>query len=213
MPVYREPIIPHPLPKPPDMPIDSITLVHKPPTIKDESIDGDAIEPKPNMEFEEHAPQQEGIIHDVYERPGKEYLKKWLELHVQVDSKTFVQRYLPRQADLDKILKIIYGKVIKNTHLLVLVKGILAGYSNILFFKDVYLYLAQNRLPSHKAVIRRTEILAERYLFLVSLLFKLNTILRKESAVLALPESCVDRIITLYHSSIFAGHQHVIKSI
>ena len=34
----------------------------------------------------------------------------------------------------------------------------------------------------------------------------------KETAVLAIPESCVDNIITLYHSSLFAGHQGVIKT-
>ena len=35
----------------------------------------------------------------------------------------------------------------------------------------------------------------------------------KELAVLAVPESCTDKIITLYHSGLFAGHQGVIKHI
>ena len=30
-------------------------------------------------------------------------------------------------------------------------------------------------------------------------------------AVLAIPETCVDSIIALYHSSLFAGHEGVIK--
>ena len=34
----------------------------------------------------------------------------------------------------------------------------------------------------------------------------------KETAVLAVPETCADKIITLYHSSLFAGHQGVIKT-
>ena len=34
----------------------------------------------------------------------------------------------------------------------------------------------------------------------------------KELAVLAVPESCGDKIITLYHFSLFAGHQGVIKT-
>ena len=42
------------------------------------------------------------------------------------------------------------------------------------------------------------------------MLFKLNV--EKEKAVLAIPEVCVDQIITLYHSSLFAGHQGVIKT-
>ena len=43
-----------------------------------------------------------------------------------------------------------------------------------------------------------------------SLLFKLDV--EREKAVLAIPEVCVDQIITLYHSSLFAGHQGVIKT-
>ena len=34
----------------------------------------------------------------------------------------------------------------------------------------------------------------------------------KETAVLAIPEACVDKIITLYHKSLFAGHKGVIKT-
>ena len=55
------------------------------------------------------------------------------------------------------------------------------------------------------------ELLAEKYIMLDSLLFKLTTVLGKESEVLAIPETCVDKIIALYHSNLFAGHQGVIK--
>ena len=34
----------------------------------------------------------------------------------------------------------------------------------------------------------------------------------KETVVLAIPEMCVDNIIALYHSSLFTGHQGVIKT-
>ena len=34
----------------------------------------------------------------------------------------------------------------------------------------------------------------------------------KETALLAIPEICADKIITLYHTSLFAGHQGVIKT-
>ena len=51
----------------------------------------------------------------------------------------------------------------------------------------------------------------QRYLLLDSLLFRLHTTPGKESATLALPKSYVDRIITLYHSSIFGGHQFIFK--
>ena len=59
-------------------------------------------------------------------------------------------------------------------------------------------------------MLYKIEVLAERYILLDSLLFKLNS--EKEKAVLAIPEVCVDQIITLYHSSLFAGHQGVVKT-
>ena len=59
--------------------------------------------------------------------------------------------------------------------------------------------------------MRRVELLAEKYIMLDSLLFKLITILGKETAMLAIPEVCADKIITLYHANVFAVHQGVIK--
>ena len=58
--------------------------------------------------------------------------------------------------------------------------------------------------------IRKLETLVEKYVLLDSLLFKIS--LEKEMAVLAVPETCTDKIITLYHRSFFAGHQGVIKT-
>ena len=83
---------------------------------------------------------------------------------------------------------------------------------NSLYFKDIYLYLAQNRLPSKMTAIKRVEILAEKYILLDSLLFKLTTIPGRETALLAIPKICADKIITLYHSNLFVGHQGAIKT-
>ena len=34
----------------------------------------------------------------------------------------------------------------------------------------------------------------------------------RETVVLVIPEMCVDKILTLYHKSLFAGHQGVIAT-
>ena len=77
---------------------------------------------------------------------------------------------------------------------------------------NIYLYLVQNKLPSSKVAIRKVEALAEKYILLDSLLFKITSTQDKETAVLAIPESCTDKIITLYHASLFAGHEGIIKT-
>ena len=93
-----------------------------------------------------------------------------------------------------------------------MIKIIQAGYLVSPYFKDVYLHLAQNKLPSTKNAIQKVEAFAERYILLDSLLFKINTTPEKETALLAILEICTDKVITLYHSSLFAGHQGVIKT-
>ena len=56
------------------------------------------------------------------------------------------------------------------------------------------------------------ETLAEKYILSDSLLFKITSTLKKEKTVLAISKTCVDNIISLYHSSLFTGHQGVIKT-
>ena len=164
------------------------------------------------IEIEENSPFQESIISEVYERPDKSYFQEPTELKDLIDTNNIVQRFLPKQTDIDKILEIIRRKVLKGMHLPLTIKEIQAGYLSSLYFKDIYLYLTHNRLPSKKAAMKRVELLAEKYIILDSLLFKLTNAPGKESAVLAIPEVCADKIITLYHSNLFAGHQGVIKT-
>ena len=104
----------------------------------------------------------------------------------------------------------IQRKVLKGIHLLVEIKEIKAGYLNSSHFKDIYLYLRQNKLPTAKSALGKVEMLAERYILLDSILFKITP--EKETAVLAVPEMYTDKIITLYHSSLFTGHQGVMKT-
>ena len=65
-------------------------------------------------------------------------------------------------------------------------------------------------MPHKRHARHKVKALAESFILLDSLLFKLITIPNKEKALLAIPENCVDKIIELYHSSLFTGHQGVI---
>ena len=92
-----------------------------------------------------------------------------------------------------------------------MIKEIQAGYLISPYFKDIYLYLEQNKLLNSKSRILKVETWAEKYILLDSLLFKIITTTEKETAFLVILEIHADKIITLYHSSLFAGHQGVIK--
>ena len=128
-----------------------------------------------NRYFEENSPYQKVL----YQKHIKDLIAHISKNHQNLDSLIstgkLVQRFLSKQANIDKILKSIQRKVLKGTHLPVTVKEIQAGYLISLSFKDLYLYLAQNKLPSTKTSICKVETLAEKYILLDSFLLKLIT--------------------------------------
>ena len=86
-----------------------------------------------------------------------------------------------------------------------------AGYIISPYFKDIYLYLAQNKLFSTKCAIWKVEALAEKYILLDVLLLNYYYP-RKRNSIAGNTRNCADKIIALYHSSLFAGHQCVIET-
>ena len=63
--------------------------------------------PQIDIEFEENLPHQEGIISEFYQRPNKSYLQQPKDLKNFINTGNLVQNSLPKQADIDKILKIL----------------------------------------------------------------------------------------------------------
>ena len=163
-----------------------------------------------NLDIEENSPFQEDIISERIQRPDKTFFQKPKSLDDIIDMGNLIHKFLPKQMDINRILQIIQRKVLKDTHLLIEIKEIETGYLHSPYFKEIYQYLSQNKLPHSKMAIKKVEALSERYILLDSLLFRIFP--DKETAVLAIPELCTDKIITLYHKSLFAGHQGVIKT-
>ena len=111
------------------------------------------INPELNTDFEEECPFQQGVILETYQRPDKSFFQEYQEVESLINTDSLVQMFLPKQADIDNILKVIQRKVFKGTHLPDTIKEIQAGYLVIPHFKDIYVYLAQNKLPSKKTAI------------------------------------------------------------
>ena len=118
-------------------------------------------DPNINFDFEENSPFQEGVMSETFQRPDKSFFQNPKELGDLINKENLVHRFLPKQTDIDKILEVIQRKVLKGTHLPVEVKEIQVGYLHSPYFKDLYLYPLQNRLPSSKSVIRKLETLSE----------------------------------------------------
>ena len=95
----------------------------------------------------------------MYKGPYKSYIQEPTELNDLIDTTKLIQKFLPKQGDTDKILDIIKRKVLKGSHLPLTIKEIQAGYLSGPYLKDLYLYLAQNKLPSKKGTMHRWKTL------------------------------------------------------
>ena len=143
IPPYHEPFV-RPPPRPPDAT-----------AMKDKRKDLSDLDTDRKIKIEENSPHQEGIISETYKGPDKSYIEEPTELKDLIDPTKLIQKFLPKQVDIDKILDIIKRKVLKGTHLPLTNKEIQAGYLTSPYFKDLYLYLVQNKLPSKKSSIHK----------------------------------------------------------
>ena len=103
------------------------------------------INPNINLDFEENSPFQEGVMSKTFQRLDKSFFQESKELGNIINKGNLIQKFLPKQADIDKIQKVIQRKILKGTHLLVDVKEIQARYLHSSYFKDIYIYLSQNK--------------------------------------------------------------------
>ena len=150
-PSYQDPYA-RPPPKPPDIsdPLDS----------QKDLLNNDSDR---KVEIEENLSFQKGIILEIYERPDNSYVQEPQEFTNLIDTTKLIQKYLPKQTNIDKILDIIKRKVLKGTHFPLTVKEIQAGYLTSPYFKDLYLFLSQNKLPCKRSSIKKVEMLAESF--------------------------------------------------
>ena len=102
--------------------------------------------------------------------------------------------------------------MLRDTNLCVDLRDLKAAYLTSPHFRDIYLYLLQNRMPLAKGAVRRLDQNARNYLILDGLLFKiLDDGEGKLDTVLCIPTAKVHILLNAYHSSIIGGHTGITK--
>ena len=96
-----------------------------------------------------------------YRDQTKTFFQNPKRLEDIIDTGNLIHKFLPKQTGIDKILHIIQRKVLKGTHLPVEIKEIQAWYLHSPYFKEIYQYLLQNKLPNSKLAIKKLEALSE----------------------------------------------------
>ena len=79
--------------------------------------------------------------------PDIEYTKTSQPL-VPVDTPLSVRKYIPRQSDIDKIVKSIESRVIHRLELPIQAQDLVKAYQTSMHFRDIYHYITYGKLPS-----------------------------------------------------------------
>ena len=85
--------------------------------------------------------------------PKEKHYKDVTDFKQQINTSELIYKFLPKQTDLNSVIKVIERNALKGTHLPMTINVIQTGYLTSPYFKNIYLYPAQNRLPSSKATI------------------------------------------------------------
>ena len=102
--------------------------------------------------------------------------------------------------------------MLRDTNLCVDLRDLKAAYLTSPHFRDIYLYLLQNRMPLGKGAAKRLDQNARNYLILDGLLFKmLDDGEGNLDTVLCIPTLKVHVLLNAYHSSLLGGHPGITK--
>ena len=169
-----------------------------------------------------HPPPIEGI--DIGGTDGLEILDPEIRIPTEedfvlppplqslLDKAKMAYKFLPKQGDIDRLIAKINKKVLRDTNLCVDLRDLKATYLTSPHFRDIYLYLLQNRIPLGKGAAKRLDQNARNFLILDGLLFKiLENGEGNLDAVLCIPTSKVHILLNAYHSSILEGHTGITK--
>ena len=156
--------------------------------------------------------EEEEILDPKVWAPNEEDFIKPPPLEELVDPTKIKQTFIPCQSELTKLLKQINTRILRSTHLVNDLRDLKAAYLTSPHFRDIYIYLNQNKVPMNRLAARRIEINSRNYMLLDGLLFKiLDTGVEDPMTVLRIPTSKAHVLMEYYHSSIMGGHTGITK--
>ena len=125
---------------------------------------------------------------------------------------SIIRKHIPRQSDIDKIVRNIETRVIHSLELLIQAQDLIKAYQHSTHFRDIYQYITDGKLPSGTKAQNCIRAEALNYVVTNHFLFRIDT--RKDNDVdkgnsflLVIPETYEPITFNTYHDSLLAGHQ------
>ena len=125
---------------------------------------------------------------------------------------SIIRKHIPRQSDIDKIVRNIETCVIHSLELPIQAQDLIKAYQHSTRFRDIYHYITDGKLPSSVKVQNCIRAEAINYVVINNFLFRIDThkdrdLDKGNYFLLVIPEKYEPIIFNTYHNSLLAGHQ------
>ena len=148
--------------------------------------------------------------------PDNGMLVKQRPVLMMPEKVTIYQRHSPHQVEIDRALTELHTKVIRQLVVNFKTADLIREYDRSACFKDIYSYIARDKLPGNQQIQCRVLGETANYVVVNKLLFKLEKLKEgkewKYHPVLVIPEKFETNIFHMYHNSLFACHQGLSKT-
>ena len=125
---------------------------------------------------------------------------------------SIIHKHIPRQSDIDKIVKNIETRIIHSLELPIQAQDLIKAYQYSTRFRDIYQYINDGKLPSSVKAQNCIRAEALNYVVINHFLFRIE--MQKDRDLdkgnlflLVIPEKYEPIIFNMYHDSLLAGHQ------
>ena len=172
------------------------------------------LEPTPQIDPNIDVSFHEAQVEALFRAPDMEDFALPSALNEHTKGKQIIAQSLPKQSEIDKLLRQLNKKILTQTRFPLSLKDLEAAYCSSATFKDVYQYLRYNKLPTSRRLAKRVQTNAQDYYVLGMLLFKnVPDKTGDVNAVLCIPPSKTDFILDMYHGTLIGGHQRMNKTL
>ena len=172
------------------------------------------VEEEPEIDPNMDIPLHETSVEALFRPPEMSDFELPPALSEHVRGKGMLAKNLPKQSDIDRLMKQLNRKILTHTRFPSSLKDLEAAYCSSSAFKDIFQYLRFNRLPTNRRLAKRIEATAQDYYVLGSILFKYMPQKSGDlESVMCIPPSKFDCILDYYHSTVIGGHQGMNKTL
>ena len=126
-------------------------------------------------------------------------------------SLSIIHKHIPRQSDIDKIVRNTETHVIHSLELPIQAQDLIKAFQHSTHFHDIYQYITDGKLPSSIKVQNCIRAEALNYVVINNFLFRID--MRKDRDLekgnlflLVISEKYEPIILNMYHDSLLAGH-------